>query len=466
MEKPSRELNSKSWIMPLPDEVRQVIDTLESAGHEAWVVGGCVRDALLGHVPQDYDITTSAKPQEVQELFEKTIPTGIKHGTVTVMINHQPLEVTTYRVEEDYKDHRHPEQVRFVSNIDEDLARRDFTINAMAWHPQRGLRDPFGGQKDLEAGIIRAVGDPYLRFEEDALRMFRAWRFAGRFGFDLDPETEKAIEHCTPYARGLSAERVRAETEKIMKDSPRILDHLTRLLQFWIPQLEQMRQAEQNSPYHYTDVWHHTLDALCTLDEWDPTVYWAVLLHDSGKPKVKTTDNGRDHFKRHEIASAKIAAGVFNRMHFPKKMAKDAVKLIEKHDAFYAPRLNSLYKLRVKAGFDDELVEKLFRVQQADILAHAIQDRQQQLNTFKAFYEKEKTQVPLSVGELKVNGQDAMELTELPKASIGHALQNVLQTVICHPQWNTRESQIKLLKQTAEQMEKETEENKEKKEKQ
>lgn len=178
----------------LPQGVRKVMSTLRQAGFEAFLAGGCVRDALMGHKPHDFDIATSARPQQVQALFEKTIPTGIRHGTITVLEDGELIEVTTFRTEGSYQDHRHPDQVEFVKNIEDDLSRRDFTINAMAWNPQRGLVDPFDGQKDLEEGIIRAVGDPEKRFEEDALRMFRAFRFAGRYGFKIEDKPARRLK--------------------------------------------------------------------------------------------------------------------------------------------------------------------------------------------------------------------------------------------------------------------------------
>lgn len=234
-----------------------------------------------------------------------------------------------------------------------------------------------------------------------------------------------------------------------------MMDHLTRLLEPWIPQLEIMRHTPQNSRYHYTDVWHHTLDALCSLNKWDPSVYWAVLLHDSGKPKVKTTDSRGDHFKFHEAESARIARKVFNKLRMPKKTTNEAVKLIEKHDAFYAPRPLSLWKLRVKAGFDDALVEKLFQVQQADILAHTIQDRQIELDVFKDYYEKEKHSHPFSVGELKINGDDVRSHTGLQGKQIGQALNEVLKGVICDSSKDTREGQLGLLEKAAKRIEEE-----------
>lgn len=429
----------------LPQGVRKVMSTLRQAGFEAFLAGGCVRDALMGHKPHDFDIATSARPQQVQALFEKTIPTGIRHGTITVLEDGELIEVTTFRTEGSYQDHRHPDQVEFVKNIEDDLSRRDFTINAMAWNPQRGLVDPFDGQKDLEEGIIRAVGDPEKRFEEDALRMFRAFRFAGRYGFKIEDKTRKAIEKLTDSASMVAIERVREEVEKIMKDSPQILDQMTLLLQPWIPELEIMKNTPQNSVYHYTDVLHHTLDALSAMPHYDPAVAWALLLHDTGKPAVRQTYGGHDHFKKHEAESARLAAQIVRTLKLPKKTGEQIVKLVGFHDTFYAPRLLNLWKLRVLHGFSDEEVEKLFDVQYGDIMAHVSHDRLKNLEEFRRFYEAEKNLHPLSVGELKINGKDVLENTSLKGAQIAKALDAILKEVILHPQLDNRPDQLALL---------------------
>lgn len=429
----------------LPAPVKKVMTTLEQAGYEAFLAGGCVRDALMGRPPHDFDIATSAAPAQVLSLFARTIPTGIAHGTITVLEENEPVEVTTFRTEGKYKDHRHPDQVEFVQNIEDDLSRRDFTINAMAWNPRRGLVDPFGGQEDLEAGIIRAVGDPQKRFEEDALRMFRAFRFAGRYGFAIDPETRKAIDKLTPTASLVSIERVRDEVEKIMKDSPQILDQMTLLLQPWIPQLEIMKNTPQNSIYHYTDVLHHTLDALSAMPHYDQATAWALLLHDIGKPVVKQTYGGHDHFKKHEVESAKIASQLVRTLKLPKKAGEEVVKLVAFHDTFYAPKLLNLWKLRVLHGWSDDEVQKLFDVQYGDIMAHVSHDRLKNLEEFRRFYEAEKNLHPLSLQQLKINGTDVLDHTSLKGKQIKQALDAVLKEVILRPELDNRPSQLDLL---------------------
>ncbi|MBF0580113.1 CCA tRNA nucleotidyltransferase [Erysipelotrichaceae bacterium RD49] len=447
--------NSQPLFLDLPNSVKDVMETLEKHGFEAYLVGGCVRDALPKNKPHDFDLTTSARPEQVMELFDKTIPTGIAHGTVTVMTSDGPVEVTTFRKEGEYRDHRHPDFVDFVGDIKEDLARRDFTINAMAWNPKTGLVDPFGGRQDLQKGIVRAVGDPSKRFEEDALRMLRAYRFAGRYGFDLDPKTREAIQALAPTIANVAVERVVEEVQQILLHSPAVLDQMTKLLEPWIPELDQMLHTEQNSVYHYTDVLHHTIDALKHLPNSDPACAWALLLHDTGKPKTRQFYNGHDHFKRHEVESEKIAKRVVKALKLPRKMSEQIVNLVRYHDTFYAPKLENLYKIRVVKGWDDQQVEKLFDVQYGDIMAHATHDRLKNLNAFKEFYQREKKLRPLSVKDLQINGEDVLANTPLQGRQISKALGEVLHAAITRPNLETRAAQLALLKQTASQIQKE-----------
>lgn len=429
----------------LPAGISAILSTLQSAGYEAYLAGGCVRDALLGQPSQDYDITTSARPEQVQVLFENTRPTGLQHGTVTVYMDGQQAEVTTYRKEGPYSDHRHPDQVHFGCSLSEDLARRDLTINAMAWSSQTGLIDLFGGYEDLKKGIIRAVGDPHKRFEEDALRMFRAFRFAARFGFSIEPATMAAIHEKEGLASHLAVERIRQEMDEILLTRPEMIEDMTGLLAPWIPELADMAVTDQKSPYHYTDVWHHTLDALKACTSPDLEVRWAVLLHDTGKPKMKTHKDGKDHFKGHEQESARIAARVMRQMKLPKRMARDIVWLVREHDTFYACRPGNLYKLCVKKGARNQLVEWMFQVQHADIQAHAIRDREPMLEAFKAYYRKARQELPLAISQLAINGQDVLERTSFRGPDIAWALDQVLQRAVCQPSCRTRQAQLDVL---------------------
>ncbi|MCF0258567.1 MAG: CCA tRNA nucleotidyltransferase [Erysipelotrichaceae bacterium] len=432
--------------MHIPEPVQKIMDRLEHRGFHAWLAGGCVRDSLMGKEPHDYDIATQARPEQVMELFDRVIPTGLAHGTVTVMEDGMPVEVTTLRKEGRYKDHRHPDNVEFVSEIEEDLARRDFTINAMAWNPKTGLTDPFGGQEDLKKGIIRAVGNPAERFDEDALRMMRAYRFAGRLGFQIEEGTRQAIDEKAGLLKTVSAERVRDEIQQILKDSPEILDQMTVLLKDWLPELKAMLDCEQNNKHHYTDVLHHTLDALKASKSKDLEVLWALLLHDTGKPSMKTTDESGDHFKKHPMESARIARKAVRRFKLPKKMQHDIEKLVLYHDAFYAPKLSNIYKIRIERGLDDEFLHRLWDVQRGDIGAHTTFDREKTLNAFIEFYNREKEQRPLSLRDLKINGSDLLAMTSLRNSQIKEALNLILRKTFYQPELNVPEQKKTLAK--------------------
>lgn len=283
----------------LPEAVQEIIHTLNRAGFEAYIVGGCVRDSLLGREPKDWDITTSARPEEVKALFPHTFDTGIKHGTVTVRRGGASYEVTTYRVDGNYTDHRRPDQVAFSSNLREDLLRRDFTINAMAYHPEHGLVDLYQGLEDLERGTIRCVGNAADRFQEDALRMLRALRFSAQLGFSIDPVTYQAIGILKALIRHVSWERIRDEMTKILiSDHPEVLRQAydTGLTQYILPEWKAMVETDQHHPYHAYTVAEHTIKAVQAIEA-DPILRWTMLLHDIGKPAAHTVDTaGVDHF--------------------------------------------------------------------------------------------------------------------------------------------------------------------------
>lgn len=441
--------------MNIPQEILEVLDRYQQAGCQADLVGGCVRDLLAGRTPHDYDIAVSARPEQTMALFDKVVPTGIRHGTVTIFYKGRAVEATTFRSDGAYADHRHPEQVHFVSTIEEDLARRDFTINAMAWSPVRGLIDPYGGQADLKAGIIRAVGDPAVRFEEDALRMFRAFRFAARFGFRIEERTRTAIEEKQDLAGTLAVERVRGEITQVLQNNPSYLEDMAGLLGPWIPEIEQMKAVDQDSPYHYTDVLHHTIDALKAAKTDDPIVLWALMLHDTGKIETKQHYNGKDHFKKHEEVSARIARRVVKAMKLERKAVRIIPRLVADHDTFYAPRPASLYKLFVTKGYDDAMLHQLFAVQYGDIMAHRLRDRLEPLRQFERWYEQEKNSTPLSVADLKIDGEDVLKRTALQGKQIARVLDAVLFEAICSPALRDRESQLRLLEKTAKQIESE-----------
>lgn len=428
-----------------PVGVKIVIDRLKQAGFKAYLVGGCVRDLLLGRIPHDFDVTTNATPNQVLDLFEHAIPTGIAHGTITVIEQEEQVEVTTFRSEGKYLDHRHPDSVCFVDDVKEDLARRDFTINAMAWDAQEGLIDPFGGQSDLKQGIVRAVRDPFERMSEDALRMFRAFRFAGRYQFEIEAQTKQAIDTLYPLAKDIAVERIVVEVEEILANSPQILDQMTLLLQPWIPELDLCLHTEQNSIYHYTDVLHHTLDALSAMKNKDAVCLWALLMHDLGKPKVKQTHHGKDHFKKHEIESVKIAQEVTKTLKLPKKMSEEIFKLVAMHDTFLKPTPQSFYWLHVDKKFNSQETEHLFAVQYGDIMAHSKHDRLKALEIYACYDRSRREILPVRTQDLLVNGHDLQNEFGLQGKEIGHVLEQLLYEVVMQDRKMNRQEQLALV---------------------
>lgn len=427
--------------MDIPGPVRTVMDRLRKTGYEVFLVGGCVRDHLLGLQPHDYDLASSATPDQVAQLFEKTIPTGARHGTMTVLIEDTPVEVTTFRTESGYSDSRHPDAVTFVGTIQEDLARRDFTVNAMAWNPETGLVDPFGGRQDLEQGLIRAVGDPDRRFQEDALRMVRAHRFAARYGFAIEPETRAAIDRNEALISRVAVERLYREWMEILRTDPSRIADMTGLFRPWIPELEEAARTPQNSPYHYTGVLQHILDAISYLDPFDETLALTLLLHDLGKPVTRTTSqSGRDHFRGHPRAGQEIAKRVVEDLKLSAKQKKVIPELVLHHDDILQKSPEAIYRIRIRQGWSDEWVQMLFRVQYCDIMAHSEKGRQR-LHRWQAswaYYEEEVRRRPLAFSDLAITGRDILSVTGLRNRQIRCALEAVLAYAFYHPEKNTR----------------------------
>ena len=328
----------------LPEFGRKVIRALEDAGFEAWAVGGWVRDALLGTPGHDVDVTTSAPWQKTAAVLRAAgiavHETGTAHGTVTAVVGGRPVETTTYRVEGGYSDRRHPDEVRFVTDVREDLARRDFTVNAMAFHPERGLLDPFGGERDLAARVIRAVGDPHTRFEEDALRVLRAVRFACRLDAAIEPATQVALEACAPELDQIASERIGQELDGILatRRAAWALRHEFAVLSAAVPELAPMAGFDQRSPYHAHDVLEHTARVCAGAEEFAggrplPALRWAALLHDVAKPACWSEDvSGRGHFFGHPEEGARVARRVMGRLAVPGEVTRAAAALVLLHD--------------------------------------------------------------------------------------------------------------------------------------
>ena len=319
----------------IPPGAARILRVLEDHGYEAFVVGGCVRDSLLGRNPNDWDITTSALPLQVKALFRRTIDTGLKHGTVTILMDGEPFEVTTYRVDGEYLDGRHPSEVTFTASLQEDLQRRDFTINAMAYSEKKGLQDLFGGLPDLEKGLIRAVGDPAKRFGEDALRIMRAVRFAAQLGYEVEEDTVQAMKELAPTLSKISAERIAAELEKLL-----VSPHPEKLKMAYecgitaviLPEFDRCMETAQNNPHHKYSVGEHTIVSIGNARP-DRILRYTMLMHDMGKPSCKTTDEqGIDHFYGHQEVSAQMANDILRRLKSDNETRRSVSKLVRYHD--------------------------------------------------------------------------------------------------------------------------------------
>lgn len=443
-------------ISKIPKEALHIINTMETAGHEAWLVGGCVRDILLGRVPEDWDITTNALPEDVQRCFARTVPTGIAHGTVTVILDGEPYEVTTYRSESTYSDFRRPDEVIFVADIEADLARRDFTINALAWHPLRGLIDPFGGQRDLTEGLVRAVGNPDERFQEDALRMLRAVRFAAQLDCDVDPATLKAIASLAPNILYVSGERIRMELDKwLMSGAPRRWGLLREsgLMRWVLPELDRCFDIPQNTPWHLHNVGVHTLEAAAAAGS-NQVVRWSLLLHDLGKAETWFTDEtGRDHFYGHEVHSEMLAGVVLDRLRWGNGFRRRVLNLVKHHDRDIVPAAKSVRRAIIAIGKDD--FPYWLAVRRADLLAQnpiMASPALAVLSQVESFYEHIMDQDHcLSIRQLALSGKDLMDMGIPQGPEIGRILTALLAWVVEEPGRNDREhllNQAKILQGT------------------
>lgn len=376
-------------MIQLPEGAAFVLDRLTRAGYPAYVVGGCVRDALLGIAPKDWDVCTAATPEEMQRVFAgcHVVETGLKHGTLTVVVEHVPYEVTTFRVDGDYTDHRHPDQVRFVADVREDLARRDFTVNAMAYHPDTGLVDAFHGREDLAAGVIRCVGDPGKRFGEDALRILRALRFASVYGFAMEEQTARALHSLKTTLHGVAAERIRVELGKLLcgRGAETILRDCADVIMEVLPALSPMKDFDQRTPYHRYDVWEHTIRTVGAVQPVE-ALRWTMLLHDSGKPACFTLDEkGQGHAFGHGEKSVEIAREVMADLRVDNATRDRVLTLVARHDMPLSDRPRVLRRCLHDMG--EETLRQLIEVQRADERgkgvhpADEIDARAQALNT-------------------------------------------------------------------------------------
>ncbi len=442
-------------VIPVPEYVRRVLSALEGASWESYAVGGCVRDALLRREPHDWDVTTAARPEAVKAVFagERVIDTGLKHGTVTLLTEGGPVEITTFRTEGAYSDSRHPDRVSFVSDVHEDLCRRDFTVNAMAYSPDRGLRDDFGGQEDLRAGVIRCVGDPDERFREDALRILRALRFAARYGFVIEEATAAAMERNRELLLRLSPERVFSELKGILiapgagamlRDYPEIFFTV-------LPELRPMRGFDQRRPHaHLWDVWDHTAYAVDAAEP-EPVLRLTMLLHDAGKPETFSIDpeTGLGRFYGHPAASARIAETVLRRLRCDNATLKSVVSLAERHGMLDGHGKKAMRRILSRLGEED--TRRLLAVCRADAAAHTPETCAVRLERLamdeEALDELLREGSCLSVRDLAVGGRELTAQGFRPGPALGKTLQRLTEEVMDEKLPNEREA---LLRRAAE----------------
>lgn len=434
--------------MEIPANVRDVLAALERAGREAWCVGGCVRDALLGREPEDWDVTTSALPEETLAIFgDRAVPTGMKHGTVTVRTEQGAVEVTTFRVDGEYHDHRRPDSVTFTSSLEADLARRDFTVNAMAVNLRGELRDPFGGREDLARRTLRCVGEPERRFQEDALRILRGARFAAALGFGESRETREAMDRSAGLLRDVAAERIQVELVKLLC-GPCAREALERhplvIGSFW-PEILPMVGFDQRNIHHCFDVWLHSTAALGAVPP-AAELRCAALLHDVGKPAVFTLDgNGVGHFYSHGAVSQVLADRMLRRLRFPTAFRERTVRLVAWHDRDI-PRTDKGVRRALRLLGEEEL-RLLLDLKRADNLAQApaYRGRQAEIQKGEEILDRLLEEAAcFSLKQLAVRGRDLLALG-LSGPAVGRALEALLGKVVDGELPNRREALLEYI---------------------
>ena len=433
----------------LPEKVNTIIHTLQKHGFEAYAVGGCVRDSILGRVPDDWDITTSATPMETKALFARTFDTGIEHGTITVLIDKDAFEVTTYRVDGKYEDSRHPSEVTFTRSLKEDLLRRDFTINAMAYNDTEGLVDIFGGMEDLKDKTIRCVGNARARFGEDALRILRAVRFAAQLGFEIDEETKDGITELAPTLANISAERIQVELIKMLTSpNPGMLKTAYELgiTNVILPEFDAMMATTQENPHHKYTVGEHTLKAIEAIRA-DKVLRLTMLFHDIGKPIMKKVDeNGVAHFKMHDVRGSEMTKQILRRLKFDNDTMNKVVRLVQYHDYRMPAEPKNVRRAMNKIG--EDIFPYYMEVRMADTLAQSEylqEEKIQNIRDVRKCYEEilEKKEC-VSLKSLAVTGSDLIANGMEPGKEIGDVLNKLLEYVIEHPEANDKETLLQL----------------------
>lgn len=440
----------RRFRIEVPAPVYFIIQELEKHGHEAYMVGGCVRDSVLGRKPHDYDICTSATPDEILQAFpyEEIIPTGLQHGTVTILINKEPFEVTTYRIDGDYSDNRRPDNVIFTKNLVEDLRRRDFTINAMAYNPKTGLIDPFNGMEDIKYKKIRCVGSAEDRFNEDALRILRAIRFEAQLNFAGLPETMFEIERQYERLNNISIERINSEFCKIVVSEQFCVELVLypNVFSLFIPELKDLICFQQNNPYHAYDVFDHTVHAIEKCESDDLVVRLAVFFHDFGKPhSYQDGEGGIRHFKGHGKVSAEITNSIMKRLRFDNETRNNVVELVYYHDATF--EVGKKYVKRWLNKIGEKQFRRLLEVRKADIKGQKPdyeKSRIKKVDNIESILEEIlQEQECFSLKDLSVNGNDVKKTMNLKEGKdIGYWLNEILKRVMDGELVNNRDDLI------------------------
>ncbi len=440
----------KVWM---PEKVKYIIRTIHEAGYEAFAVGGCVRDSILGRVPDDWDITTSARPEEVKSLFRRTVDTGIQHGTVTVLVEKEGFEVTTYRIDGEYLDSRHPEGVTFTQNLVEDLKRRDFTINAMAYNDESGLVDVFDGLGDINKKIVRCVGSAEERFNEDALRIMRAIRFSAQLGYKIEEETAKAIKKLVENLKNISAERIQVELVKLVT-SPHP-EYLRQAYEMGIthvilPEWDKTMVTPQNNPHHCYSVGEHILHSMMYVEA-DKILRLTMMLHDIGKPvTIKEDEKGIHHFNGHEKAGEEITKQILRRLKFDNDTIYKVSKLVLYHDRGNSGMPSAKNVRHAINQIGEDVITFLFDVKKADLEAQSSfqkEEKMQRLLAWKACYEEVlENKECVSLKMLAVTGSDLIAAGMEPGKELGETLSKMLEIVLDNPEYNTKDYLLSLIK--------------------
>ncbi len=440
--------------MKLDDNAKKIISILNENGFSAYAVGGCVRDALMQIAPKDIDITTSATPEQMEKVFDDNgisyAETGLKHGTITAIIHHTPYEVTTFRKDGKYSDSRHPEKVSFVTEIKDDLSRRDFTMNAVAYNDTDGYIDLFGGREDIENGIIRCVGEADQRFKEDALRIFRAIRFASVLGFSIEEKTKKAIFDNKDLLLNIANERIFSELVKLLLGdyAESVLLEYREVIATVLPEIAASFDFPQNSKWHIYDVYTHIVKSVAASPKKD-YIRLALLLHDIGKPFTKTTDdNGQDHFKGHPKVSAELSKKVLKRFRVSNHLYNLVIKLVEIHDKHITLKPSNIKKWLRELG--EDLTLDFIDVKIADMQTHNLKLANDELENLYEVKELAKEIVtsgePYRTSDLKINGNDLLDLG-YEGSRIADELENLIRIVSGNPACNTKEKLLHQAKQ-------------------